>query len=107
MGIGGGLITVPILTALNIPIRNAISISAVTGTLIALIGAVSFLCLGLNEKTFPDSIGYLYIPAFICIGLSSSLAAPLGAKLTYILPTGLLKQVFGGVLITVGLLMIV
>ncbi len=106
LGIGGGIITVPILTAFRTPLRNAISTSAVIGFFIALIGAISFLFLGLKQPTFTYSIGYLYVPAFIFIGLTSSLAAPYGAKLAYTLPTHVLRRIFGVALILVGFLMI-
>jgi uncharacterized protein len=105
LGIGGGIITVPLLAAIGVPLRNAISTSAVAGFLIALIGAASFLLLGLNHTTFPESIGYLYIPAFFVIGLSATITAPFGAKLAYTLPTFVLRRVFGVVLCIVGVIM--
>lgn len=106
LGIGGGIITVPILTAFGMSIRSSISTSAMTGFQIALIGAISFLYFGLSAKTWQGSIGYLYIPAFISIGIISSLAAPFGAKLAYSLPTKILRPFFGIVLIVVGVLII-
>lgn len=106
LGIGGGIMTVPILTAFGVPIRNAISTSAATGFLIALIGAISFLYLGMHQDTFSGSIGYLYLPAFISIGITSSLMAPYGAKLAYKFPTKILKRIFGIFLIATGIGMV-
>lgn len=106
MGIGGGIITVPILAALGTPLRNAISTSAATGFLIACIGALSFLYLGLGHKAFSGTIGYLYVPAFIFISITSALAAPYGARLVYILPVSTLRKVFAFVMIIVGISMV-
>lgn len=105
LGIGGGVITVPTLTALHIPMRNAIATSAATGFLIALIGAVSFLSVGLHAHLWSGTLGYLYLPAFFWIALSSTLAAPFGAKCAHTWPTHLLKHLFGALLLLAGLLM--
>lgn len=101
-GIGGGIITVPFLTAFHTPMKNAISTSAFTGFLIAFFGAISFLYLGLKHKTFSGNLGYINIPAFICISMTSIFSAPLGAKVAYALPTEILKRIFGFVLILIG-----
>jgi uncharacterized protein len=106
LGIGGGVITVPILTVLKVPIRNAISTSAVTGFLIAIVGAISFLLLGFQHANKAETIGYLYIPAFLIIGVSSTLIAPIGARYAYIFPTEILKKVFGLLLIGIGFWMV-
>lgn len=105
LGIGGGLLTVPILTFFRVPLHQAISTSAATGFLIALIGAISFLFPGLWLSGEKGGMGYLYPPAFIIIGLTSSLCAPYGAQLAYRLPTSILKRTFGAVLIIVGIIL--
>lgn len=102
LGIGGGIITVPILTLFHVPIRQAISTSAAIGFLNAVIGAASFLYLGLEAETLFGSIGYLYFPAFIIIGIAASLIAPYGARQTYKWPSPILKKVFGAALIVIG-----
>ncbi len=106
LGIGGGLVTVPILVAFGTPLRNSIATSAATGFLIALIGASAFFYLGMKHQGLTASTGYLYLPAFFVIGIVSVLTAPIGAKLTYILPTETLKRIFGLVLICVGIWML-
>ncbi len=104
LGIGGGLITVPLLTLFKTPIKNAISTSAATGFLIALVGALSFLTLGLTQST-EGSFGYIYFPAFICIALTSCISAFYGARAAYALSTFALKRIFGSLLVGVGLTM--
>lgn len=105
LGIGGGIITVPMLIFCGTSLQKAISTSAATGFLIAIVGAFSFLYLGL-ERGATESFGYIYIPAFIVIGLTAALLAPLGAKYAYSTPSAVLKRVFGIYQILIGLLMI-
>ncbi len=105
LGIGGGIITVPILILFGISMPHAISTSAVTGLIIAFVGALSFLYLGLSHGV--DGYGgYVYVPAFIIIGLSAALLAPLGAKYAYSTPESILKRIFGIYQIAIGILMI-
>lgn len=105
MGIGGGILTVPILKAFHLPLHPAISTSAATGCLIAVVGALAFLGFGYNESPLQGTVGFIYMPAFICIGLSAFVAAPFGAKVAYALPVELLSKIFGVVLVVEGLVM--
>lgn len=105
LGIGGGIMTVPLLVHFRTPLRNAISTSAALGFCIALFGAISFLSFGLLHESCSKCLGYLYVPAFIVIGIASSAAAPYGAKWVYILPTAVLRKIFGLFLIAVGIWM--
>ena len=106
LGIGGGLMMVPFLTYCGVQIREAISTSAVTGVLIAIFGALSFLFFGLGDPSLKGTLGYIYIPAFIAVGIASCIAAPLGARLTHSLPLPLMRKIFGVFLIFVGLSMV-
>jgi uncharacterized membrane protein YfcA len=105
-GIGGGIITVPLLTAIGLPLRNAIATSAVTGFVISLVGTISFAYLGWNQAMEASTLGYIYLPAFLTIGICAFLAAPQGAKYAYIFPQSLLKKIFGLFLLSIGVMMI-
>jgi uncharacterized membrane protein YfcA len=107
LGIGGGIITVPILLAIHVPMKKAIGTSAATGFLITFIAAIAYLILGYGKTTLPDSIGYLYLPAFLMIGIVTAFAAPFGAKLSSILPTPILRRAFAVVLFIAGVLMLI
>jgi uncharacterized membrane protein YfcA len=107
MGIGGGIITVPLVMLYGNPLRKAISTSAATGAIIAVMGTIFFFYFGWNQSTLKDTWGYIYVPAFISIGLAAVIMAPLGAKYTYRAPTVLLKRCFGVLQILVGLAMII
>ncbi len=105
LGIGGGVITVPTLLYHHIPERRAIGTSAATGFVITFFGALFYLYFGLGEVAAPHTIGFIYLPAFIVIGITSSISAVYGAFLTQKLSPPLLRRLFGVVLILVGLVM--
>lgn len=108
LGIGGGIVTVPILMAFKINEKKAIATSSATSVLITFLGAVFYIFLGVSQKVsiHHKSIGYLYFPAFIMISVATFFAAPFGAKLTHDLPSKRLRRIFATVLFAVGLIMI-
>jgi len=103
VGIGGGTMTTPYLLWNNIPIRQAIGTSAACGLPIALFGSLGYLLAGLDAGGLPPgSSGYIYWPAFFGIITTSILFAPLGARLTTLLPVKVLKKLFAVVLMAVA-----
>lgn len=98
LGIGGGTLMIPYLNFCGVDIRKTIAISALTTMTIALLGAVTFMMAGWGETGLPlYSTGFIYWPAVIYLALVSSLFAPLGAKMTYIISSKQLK--FGFVIL--------
>jgi uncharacterized membrane protein YfcA len=96
MGIGGGTLTVPFLTWRRIRFHHAIGTAAAAGLPIAVAGALGYLLSGLAlGSSPPDSVGFVHVPAFIGVTVTSVSAAPLGARLAHRLPTGPLRKVFG------------
>jgi uncharacterized membrane protein YfcA len=85
---------------------ESISTNPVKGFIIALLGASSFLLLGFEKTDLPASMGYVYLPAFIVIGIFASAFAPLGARLAYTLPVKRLREIFGVFLLIIGIYMI-
>jgi len=106
LGIGGGLITVPILTYFQLPVKKAIGTSAALSFLISLFGALSFLFLGMHASHVDDAVGYLYMPAFIIISSIAFFAARYGTQLAHRLPTSILRRVFGIALLLAGAMML-
>lgn len=103
VGIGGGTMTVPLLTWCNVTMREAVATSAACGLPIAVAGAVGYMVTGWNETALPEwSSGYIYWPAFAGIVSMSVLVAPLGAQLAHRLPVARLKQVFSILLLALG-----
>ena len=107
MGIGGGSMTVPYLLWCNVSMREAVGTSAACGFPIAVAGVIGFIIGGLDNTGLPDwSLGYVYLPAMLCIISTSVIFAPIGAKLAHRLPIQTLKRIFAIVLLLVGLKML-
>jgi len=107
VGIGGGTLTVPWLVWRGTPMRNAVAISSACGLPIATAGAVGFILTGWQVDTLPaQSLGYIYLPAFVGIVVTSVLFAPLGARLAHRLPVVVLKRFFAGFLMILGIRML-
>lgn len=104
-GLGGGIITVPILTHLRMPVKTAISVSAITSFLIAIVGTVSFVYIGFKKEGLAGTFGYIYLPAFVPIGITAAICAPLGAYLSHHLPTKVIQRIFGLFLLGVSVLL--
>ena len=107
IGIGGGTLTVPFLVWAQISIRQAIATSAAVGVLIGLVGAIGFVVVGWSDHRLPEySLGWTYLPAACAIALTSTLLAPVGAKLVHTLPVLLIKRIFAVLLLVVGVRLI-
>src|SRR5690625_7713102 len=68
IGIGGGTLSVPILSIFKYPIRRAVGTAAAIGLLISIPGAVGAFLSGLNKPNLPPfSFGYVNLMAFIIL----------------------------------------
>jgi hypothetical protein len=105
-GIGGGTLTVPLLIRWGVRVQEAIATSAAVGLPIAVAGTVGFVLTGLHAPLPPWSLGYVYLPAVAGVAATSTLLAPLGARLAHSLPTGVLRRVFAAFLALVGIRML-
>lgn len=106
VGIGGGTMSVPFLLRCNVSMHNAIGTSAAIGFPIALAGAVGYAIQGSKASGLPvNTLGFIYLPALLAVSLASITTAPLGAKLAHHLPVVMLKKVFAGLLVILGIKM--
>ncbi len=95
MGIGGGTLSVPIMTLHGRPVRQAVGTSAALGLVIGVPGALGFIVTGWGVEGLPPwSLGYVSVIGFLAIVPTTVLAAPWGAKLAHWLPPTLLKKGF-------------
>ncbi|MCW8956801.1 MAG: sulfite exporter TauE/SafE family protein [Gammaproteobacteria bacterium] len=104
VGIGGGTLTVPYLLWHRIEIKQAVATSAACGLPIAVAGSLSYTVFGWSSPQLPDySLGFIHLPSLLGIIISSSLFAPLGARLAHSLPTQMLKKIFALSLLLVAI----
>lgn len=105
-GIGGGSLTVPFLNRYGVDMRKAIGTSALCGCFIALSGMLGFIFHGVQIDNLPPySLGYVYLPALICISATSVFTTKYGARLASTLPTKVLKRFFAIFLMFVAVTM--
>lgn len=107
LGISGGILIVPILQGLHIPIKKAIGVSSATSFVTALVGSFAFILFNEVTSTNPHQVGLIYLPAFICITIAATIFAPLGVKVSHQLHFSKLRKIFGLVVFFVGLYMII
>jgi uncharacterized membrane protein YfcA len=99
VGVGGGVMTIPLMSLCNVPMRQAIGTSAALGLPIALAGAVGFIVTGLHKDHLPAlSLGYVYLPALVGIVLGTFVTVPWGAMMTHRMPTNTLTKIFAVIL---------
>ena len=104
IGIGGGSLTVPFLTWRGVSIRQAVGTAAACGVPIAWAGAAGFVVAGWSVAGRPEfRLGYVALPAFAAIAVTSVAAAPFGARLAHRLDPRVLKRAFAILLLGVGL----
>ncbi|MEW5838322.1 MAG: sulfite exporter TauE/SafE family protein [Pseudomonadota bacterium] len=107
MGMGGGAVSTPYFVWCNVPMRRAIATSAAIGLPAALAGTAAYIFTGWSVPDLPAmSLGYVYLPAWISIGVMSIFFAIIGAKLTHVLPIAILKRVFAVLLLVLGIKML-
>ncbi len=106
MGIGGGTLGVPTMTAFNVRAHRAVGTAAAFGLIIALPGALMMLTPATPEGAPPGTIGLVNLPGFVVIVPMTTLLAPVGVRLGARLDGAVLKKVFAVFLIVVGLRML-
>lgn len=106
MGIGGGTLSVPILTAFGFDMRRAVGTAAAIGFLIAIPGTFGYVLAGWNVPGLPAaSVGYFNALAFIFLVPLTALFAPVGARIAHTIPQSLLRYAFAAFLIITSIRM--
>jgi uncharacterized membrane protein YfcA len=99
VGVGGGVMTIPLMNLSNVPMRQTIGTSAALGLPIAIAGTVGFIFTGLGKDHLPAlSVGYVYLPALVGIVIGTFITVPWGAKMTHSMPVTRLQKIFAVIL---------
>jgi uncharacterized membrane protein YfcA len=108
MGIGGGTLSVPVMTLFNVPIHRAVGTAALFGLLISAPAAVAFVVTGWHvEGLPPGSLGYVNLIGLAVIGPATFLTAPWGARIAHALSKRQLSILFGLFLTVVAVRMLI
>ncbi|MBF0159183.1 MAG: sulfite exporter TauE/SafE family protein [Magnetococcales bacterium] len=103
-GIGGGTLSVPMLTLINrLPMRQAIGSSSAIGMALALAGSIGFIQSGWQHPLLPaGAFGFILLPPFLAIVAGTLITTPAGVRLAHRLDPVKLKRIFALLLLVVG-----
>ncbi len=103
MGIGGGTLSVPIMTLCGVPVHKAVGTSALVGLWISVPATVGYLLAPAADAAgLPFTIGYVSLLGLAIIAPVSWAVAPLGARLAHSLDRRRLSAAFGVFLVLVA-----
>ena len=106
VGTGGAFLAVPFMTRCNVRLHTAVATSAAIGIPVAVAATVGFMLAGWGRADLPRyAVGYVYLPALAGIVLTSTLLAPVGARVAHALPVARLRYAFATMLVCLGLYM--
>lgn len=102
-GVAIGILLVPFLRKLNVPINQAILIAIFIAVIYTIAGTFGFIVTGLNAPNLPKwSLGYIYLPAAFLIAIFTAIAVPVGVKLSGIISHKALHYGFGIFVVLAG-----
>lgn len=107
-GIGGGSLTVPFFSWYRVPMPQAVASASALGLPIALSATLTYIVTGWQQVNLPaGAYGYVYLPAFCGVVLTSIPFARVGAGLAHRLPEAGLRRVFAALSLLLGLRFII
>lgn len=102
-GIGGGTLTVPILTFFGVKIHQAVGTAAACGLPIAIAATLAYSTASADGNTMPEgSLGFVFIPALLGIIVASLPCARLGALIAHRVNAQKLRKGFAWVTMGLG-----
>lgn len=106
--VGGGFLSLAYLGYKNVDAKKAIGTAAAIGLPIAVAGALGYLISGWSSTSGePNTLGFIYVPAFLAISIASAAAAPLGARCSHHLPAATLKKIFAVISLILSITMLI
>ncbi|MFO1302663.1 MAG: sulfite exporter TauE/SafE family protein [Burkholderiales bacterium] len=103
VGTGGAFLAVPFMTRCNVRLHVAVGTSAAMSIPVAIFSTLGFVIAGWNKAGLPPhALGYVYLPALIGIVVTSTLLAPMGARMAHAWPVARLRYAFAAMLFCLG-----
>lgn len=103
MGVGGGTLSVPMMTASKVPMHRAVGTSAVFGFCISVPAGIYLIAFANTPADAPiATVGFVNILSAAIILPVSVVFAPIGAKMSGILSAPTLRKLFAAFLIISG-----
>ncbi len=105
IGIGGGILVVPVMVlALKFKIHNAVATSLAMMIFTSIGGVTGYIINGLSVPNLPAySIGYINLPTWFLLAVTSVGMAQVGAMTAHHLPAKQLRYTFIAVMLYMGL----
>lgn len=105
---GAAFMTIPFMTACNVPLKRALGTAAAIGFPLGLTASAGYVVAGLQAGPLPQyCLGFVYLPALGLIVLPSMLAAPLGARVSHRMPVRQLRIAFALTLYALSVRMLI
>jgi uncharacterized membrane protein YfcA len=106
-GLGGGALIVPMLVlGLSFPMQMAVGTSVAAIIFSSIGGIISYVINGLGLSPLPHSLGYINLPIWLLLAVTSIPLAQFGARAAHALPAKQLRYVFIAFMVYSGLRMI-
>lgn len=106
MGIGGGTLSVPILTTFGFDMHKAVGTASSIGFIIAIPATLGYIISGWSVSGLPPfSLGYVNVAGFVALVPLTAAFAPLGARLAHAISRSALQIAFGIFLLMTSLRM--
>jgi uncharacterized protein len=103
VGTGGAFIAVPFMTRCNVKLHTAVGTSSALAVPIAIFATAGFILAGFAKQGLPPyALGYIYLPALVAIVITSTLLAPVGARMAHSWSSTRLRYSFATMLMVLG-----
>jgi len=103
VGVAGAFLVVPYLSRRKVSMHSAVATSAAVGFAVSASATIGYIFAGFRTAGLPPySIGYVYLPALLAIVVTSTLLAPVGARVAHSWPVARLRVAFVGMLFALG-----
>jgi uncharacterized membrane protein YfcA len=103
LGIGGGVILVPVFIWLGLTMTQASATSAACAFASAVSGAIMAVIAGWHIPALPSlTWGFVHWEVALVVGVASLAGAPIGVYFAHNLPVPVIKRIFGGILLLIA-----